>query len=46
MFGREKCDDGALGGCSTDCLSSDPLYTCEGGDEKSPTVCKKALLSS
>lgn len=46
VLGNEKCDDGNLGGCLPDCSASDSLSTCEGGDENSPTICLKALLSS
>ena len=46
VLGVEVCDDGGLGGCLQDCSGSDPLSTCSGGDATTPTVCKKALLSS
>lgn len=39
MVGNEACDAGLLEGCSKDCSSSLPTYSCLEGSPLSPSIC-------
>ena len=41
VYLNEVCDDGALGGCLSDCLGAHDGYKCSGGNTTSPTICIK-----
>ena len=36
---NETCDDGANGGCKSDCTASNTNFTCSGGSFTTPSVC-------
>ena len=39
LQGNETCDDGGLGGCTSNCNGPNYGFDCVGGNVQSPTIC-------